>query len=117
MEVFSMYNRKFNRIRFESQAMIMAGELAFEASTENLSLNGLFVRTERTLPDGERAEIKINVPSASRSPFITVDGVVVRHDDHGMAFQFKSLDHDSFSYLETVIKRKSPNRLKKLFSI
>jgi hypothetical protein len=117
MEVFSVRNRKFNRIRFESQAMVMTGEQEFEASTENLSLNGLFIRTERKIPDGERAEIKINVPSASRSPFITVDGVVVRHDDHGLAFQFKSLDQDSFSYLKTVINRKSPNRLKTLFSI
>jgi hypothetical protein len=117
MEVFSMRYRKFNRIRFESQAMIMTGEQAFEVSTENLSLNGLFVRTDQKMLKGERAEIRINVPSASRSPFLTVDGEVVRNDNHGLAFQFKSLDHDSFSYLKTVINRKSPHRLKTVFNI
>ncbi len=112
-----MSGRKFDRIRFESRAMIVIGEETFEASTENLSLNGLFIRTEKKVPEGERAEININMPSASRSPYFMVDGIVVRNDDHGMAFQFRSLDHDSFAYLKTVINRKSPRRLKTLFTI
>jgi hypothetical protein len=92
--------------------MVKTGAQSFEASTENLSLNGLFIRTEKRLPVGKRAEILFVLPSASRSSEISVKGSVVRYDDDGMAFQFGSLDQESFSLLKTVINRKALNRLK-----
>jgi len=107
-----MPNRRFDRIQFESQAMVKTGGQSFEGSTENLSLNGLFIRTEKRLPVGNRAEIVFVLPSASRSSEISVKGSVVRYDDDGMAFQFGSLDQESFSLLKTVINRKALNRLK-----
>lgn len=104
--------RRFDRIQFVSLAMVKTGGQSFEASTENLSLNGLFIRTEKRLPVGNRAEVMFVLPSASRSSEISVHGAVVRYDNDGMAFQFRSLDHDSFSLLKTIINRKAPNRLK-----
>jgi hypothetical protein len=110
----SMPNRRrFDRVQFESQAMVKTGGQSFEASTENLSLNGLFIRTEKRLPVGNRAEVMFVLPSASRSSEISVNGAVVRYDNDGMAFQFGSLDHDSFSLLKTIINRKAQNRLKR----
>ncbi len=111
-----MPNRRFNRIPFESKAIVRALEQSFEAFTQNLSLNGLFVRTERRLPVGNQAEIMLEIPSASRSSSFTVNVKVVRNDVNGMAFQFGSLDQDSFSRLQTVINKKSPNRLKGYYS-
>ena len=107
-----MSYRKFERIHFESRAMIKTRGESFEAVTENLSVTGLLLRTERRLTVGNRAEIMFILPSASRSSVFTVNGVVIRYDVHGMAFQFGSLDQDSFTRLKTVINRKSPNRLK-----
>ena len=107
-----MPNRRFRRVQFESKAMVRTLNLSFEAYTENLSVNGLFIRTERQLPIGNRAEILLQIPSASSNPSFTAHVKVVRSDVHGIAFQFGSLDHDSFSRLQTVINKKSPNRLK-----
>ncbi len=112
-----MPNRRFNRIRIESQAMVKSGEQLFEGLTENLSLTGLFIRTERRLPVGNRAEIIFTLPSASSSSEFIVKGVVVRNDVHGLAFQFGSLDEDSFSRIRTVINIKSPNRLKEHYPV
>jgi hypothetical protein len=106
-------NRRFDRIQFESQAMVKTGRQSFEASTENLSLNGLFIRTEKRLPLGNRAEILFVLPTASRSSEISVNGAVVRYGSNGMAFQFGSMDQDSFSLLKTIINRKALNRLKR----
>jgi hypothetical protein len=92
--------------------MVKTEGQSFEASTENLSLNGLFIRTENRLPVGNRAEILFVLPSASRGSEISVNCAVVRYDDDGMAFQFGSLDQESFSLLKTVINRKALNRLK-----
>lgn len=101
-----MQNRSYDRVQFESQAVIMFDGQHFEALTDNLSLGGLFVRTERDIPVGKKAEILLTVPSASRSSTVNLEGVVVRHDAHGLAFQFKSLDYESFAYLKAVLGNK-----------
>jgi hypothetical protein len=105
-----MPNRRFDRIRFESLARVNTGEQSFEAFTGNLSLNGLFIRTEKRLPVGNRAEIMFVLPSTSRSSAISVNGVLVRNDIDGIAFQFGSLDQDSFSRLKIIINRKAPGK-------
>lgn len=131
-----MPNRRFRRIHFESKAVVrttlevsfeaftenpsMNGlftrlELSFEAFTENLSLNGLFIRTARRLPVGNRAEIMLKIPSASRSSAFTVYVTVVRNNLNGVAFRFGPLDQDTFSRLQTVICKKSPNHLKEYY--
>jgi uncharacterized protein (TIGR02266 family) len=108
----AMPNRKYRRIQFVSKAMVRASNQSFDAYTENLSVNGLFIRTERRLPVGNRAEIKLEIPSASSDSSFAAHVRVIRSDDNGMALQFRSLDHDSFSRLQRVIKNKSANRLK-----
>ncbi|HET6419321.1 MAG TPA: PilZ domain-containing protein [Geobacteraceae bacterium] len=131
-----MPNRKFRRISIESKAMVRTTleipfeaitenlsrkglfirlELSFEAFTENLSLNGLFIRTERRLPVGTRAEIMLEIPSASRSSSFTIYVTVVRNNFKGVAFRFGTLDQDSFSHLQMVIWKKSPNHLKEYY--
>jgi uncharacterized protein (TIGR02266 family) len=107
-----MPNRKYRRIQFVSKAMVRSSNQSFDAYTENLSVNGLFIRTERRLPVGNRAEIKLEIPSASSDSSFAAHVKVIRSDGNGMAFQFRSLDHDSFSRLQRVIKNKSANRLK-----
>ena len=111
-----MANRQFTRIRFESEATVMVGGCAFPALTENLSLNGIYIKTERHFPVGKRAEISFDLPSASRGSVLTVNGIVVRNDVHGLAFQFKSLDQESFAHLKSVVNRKNVHRLKPFFN-
>ena len=108
--------RKFSRIRFELEATVMVGGCAFSVLTENLSLTGIYFKTERRFPVGERAEITFNLPSASRGSVLTVHGSVVRNDVHGLALQFKALDHESFDHLKSIIYRKSTHRLKPHFN-
>jgi PilZ domain len=108
--------RKFSRIRFELEATVMVGGCAFSVLTENLSLTGIYFKTERRFPVGERAKITFNLPSASRGSVLTVHGIVVRNDVHGLALQFKALDHESFDHLKSFIYRKSTHRLKPHFN-
>jgi len=111
-----MGNRQFTRIRFESEATVMVGGCAFPVLTDNLSLNGIYLKTERHFPVGKRAEITFDLPSASRGSVLTVNGIVVRNDVHGLALQFKSLDQESFTHLKSVINRKTIHRLKPYFN-
>ncbi len=111
-EVFHMPmgNRKLERVRFVSKAMVMIDNHHFEALTEDLSLSGVLINTDHHIPVGKRVSVSLNLPIVSRSSPVTIDGEVVRSNEQSLAFQFKSLDHDTFYYLKTVIDRKSPHR-------
>jgi hypothetical protein len=111
-----MGDRHFTRIRFESKATVMVDGYDFPVLTENLSLNGIYIKTERRFAVGKRAEITFALQSASRGSVLTVNGIVVRNDVHGLALQFKSLDQESFAQLKSVINRKNIHRLKPYFS-
>src|SRR5512138_1963636 len=101
-----MQERKFRRVNFVSRAIVMIGNQRFEALTKDLSLDGLFVSTDHHMPIGQVASISLNMPSISRSSDVIVDGIVVRNSVRGVGFRFKSLGHETFSYLKTVINRK-----------
>ena len=107
-----MGTRKFDRIHIVSKTMVMINNHNFEALTEDLSLNGVLIHTEHQIPVGKMASVSLSLPSVSRSTPVTIDGVVVRNNEQSVAFQFKSVDHDTFSFLKTVIERNSPYRQK-----
>lgn len=111
-----MQERRFERIRLESPAMISIGEQIFGAVTKDISLNGVFIHTGQSLELGKKAMISLQLPSASRSSGVTVDGIVVRNADDGVAFRFRSLDHDTFSYLKSVINRKTATMLRGFYN-
>ena len=104
--------RKFERIRLSSSTMVMVDHHGFAAMTEDLSLSGVLIRTDHRIPVGKRVTVSLDFPSVSRSTPVSIDCVVVRNNVHSVAFQFKSVDHDTFSFLKTVIARKSPYRQK-----
>jgi PilZ domain len=107
-----MGDRKFERIQFVSPAKVMVDNDCFNALTEDLSLTGVLIHTDHLIPVGKRVTVCLNLPSASIGSPIIIDSVVVRNSVDNVAFQFKSVDHDTFSYLKTVIVRKSPYRQK-----
>lgn len=101
-----MIPRKFKRVQLACQAMVMSGSDNFYALTENISLNGLLLRDGHPVPVGSVAMVTLTLPSASTSSPVTVNGEVVRSDGRGLALHFKSLSHDTFSQLRTVVGRK-----------
>jgi len=103
-----MHTRMSKRTPFVSKVMVMADGQSFAASTIDLSVAGIFLRTSHHIPVGHKASISLNVPSASRSSIVNLDGFVVRNDFHGIGIKFKTLDHETFSHLRTVINNKKP---------
>jgi len=100
-------NRKFERVSFSCQTKVMFDRREFEALSEDLSLNGVSVHTDRRLPVGKRALISLYVPSVATGLPILINGVVAREKKQGLAFKFDSLDCETFSLLRTVVNRKS----------
>jgi len=101
-----MESRKYKRISIAARAIVKIGNQHFEALTKNLCLDGLLISTDHHMPVGQTASIDVKMPSISRSSDISLDGVVVRSNASGVAFRFKTVGHDTFVYLKTVLNRK-----------
>lgn len=100
-----MYPRRFFRINYVTRATVMVADASFEAMTDNLSAGGIFLRTEYSLPVGTPATIHFDIPNTSH-PSITIKGEVIRRNQQGLAFEFKSLDYYTFTNLKAFIKHK-----------
>ena len=102
-----MENRKGKRVHFVCQADVVISDHCFRAMCDNLSLNGMFIRTDHQIPVGKMGGISLNLDKA----FIaSVNCVVVRSDYNGLAVQFKSLDYDSFTHIKALVNR-NPSHL------
>jgi len=102
-----MRNRQFERVKLASQTAIKTGNHCFNALTKDLSLSGMLIHTDHHIPVGKRVSISLNLPSVSRSSPVTLDGIVVRNTVHSVAFEFKSLDYETFCYLKAILHRKT----------
>jgi len=74
----------------------------FTALLENVSMGGLFLRTNKPIEVGELIEITIPLPSASpdgQRKKIVVDAVAIRVEEHGVAFRFHEIDEDATNAL------------------
>jgi hypothetical protein len=98
-----MERRNFLRILFESQAVIKFKDKTITGEIENLSLNGILIRTSEKRLINDLVEVSISLSGSSSQLSINLEGILVRCDDNGMAIQFKKIDIDSFIHLKNVI--------------
>lgn len=102
-----MENRKCKRVHFVCQAEVVISGQWFEAMTDNISICGMFIRTDHRMPVGMVGRISLKLHKAYIG---YVNGVIVRSDNNGLAFQFKSFDFDSFNHIHTLVHR-NPSQL------
>src|SRR6266568_2540522 len=98
-----MEQRRFSRVDFVINALVKYDDTAFRGEVENLSLRGIFIKSDRVLEIGTPAEITIGLTSVEPEIVIQVDATVVRVEEGGIGFQFAKLDVDSFSHLRSII--------------
>jgi hypothetical protein len=103
-------NRRCERVEIACQSSVAVDELEYMAVTENLSINGLSVFTNVRLPVGKRVSISMYHPLFTGALPITIDGVVARNHQQGMAFEFISPNRETSSLLNTVIRSKLKRR-------
>ncbi len=97
-----MQRRNFPRQRINAEATIKSMAGTMKCATDNISMGGLFVRTEQGMEVGEKTEITIHLPDY-RNNGIVVVGIVTRIDQSGIAFKFHNVGHDSFCDLLTLL--------------
>ena len=95
--------RVLSRVDFNIKAVLSSENDKIEGEVQNLSLNGMFLITEKEVKENVLYNIEISLQSSSSDIKILIKGLSVRKDDAGHAFTFSEIDLDSFIALKNVI--------------
>ncbi len=98
-----MEKRQFSRVDFTVKALVAAGTTAFRGEVDNLSLHGIFIKTDQRLPLGTESVITIGLADVEPEIVIHVTATVARHTPEGIGFEFGKIDVDSFTHLRSII--------------
>ncbi len=98
-----MEKRRFSRVDFTVKALVAAGDTAFRGEVDNLSLHGIFIKTDQRLPLGTEVDITIGLAEVEPEIVIHVQATVARHTEEGIGFEFGKIDVDSFTHLRSII--------------
>jgi hypothetical protein len=104
-----MEKRNCTRVIFESESYVLYKDQKLKGTVENLSLNGVLLKVEESIPANENVEVQINLSGSTSRLCINLQGLVVRQDDRGLAIQIIGMDLDSFIHYKNVITYISGN--------
>lgn len=90
-----MNNRQFSRMDFNAKALISYADSSFTGTVENLSLKGLFVKTDQKVSLDETVSILLSFNGSNGNLSLTLEGKVVRVTDDGIGLNFKKVSIDS----------------------
>ena len=98
-----MEKRNFDRIPFQTKATVRSKDATVIGIVENLSLDGIFLKTPEKLSLNRIVKIEVLFTGTSSQLSILLDGKIMRHENVGMAIQFKNVDMDAFFHLKNLI--------------
>jgi hypothetical protein len=98
-----MEKRNFDRIPFQTKAIVRSKDATVIGVVENLSLDGIFLKTPEKLNLNRSVKIEVLITGTSSQLSILLDGKIMRHENVGMAIQFKNVDMDAFFHLKNLI--------------
>ena len=90
-----MEKRKFERVDLRTEAVVRHRDVIFRGEVENLSLKGLFVRTDQKIPLHEKVDVSMHFHGSSSELSFSLEANVVRATDEGIGLNFRKIDIDS----------------------
>lgn len=96
------------KVKLDAQVRLANGIL-LEGQTENISLKGLFFRTEKTFPLDTLVKVHLYLTGTEGKESLDLKGTVVRIEATGMAIQFTEVDSDSLEHLRRLLIYNSKN--------
>lgn len=93
------HKRRHERTECQTEAEIRYGGTTIKGEVENLSLKGLFVRTDEKIDVDEQVEIAVYFHGLNSELSFSLQATVVRVADNGLGFNFQKIDIDSLALL------------------
>jgi hypothetical protein len=97
-----MTQRNFIRVPFSECASIKHDDQVFFGNIENISLQGMYIKTGQDLTLNTPVDVAVYFSPIS-SFYVTAD--VVRRDPLGVGVQIKDIDVKSFVYLRDLVAK------------
>lgn len=93
------------RVRFETQVVVRTKETEVTAlaGSRDVSLQGLYIATDKRLPRGTPCEVEIRLNGRSLLLSIQAKGRIARSDEGGLGIEFESFDPDSYFHLRNLV--------------
>lgn len=101
-----MERRNFTRVRIRSLAVVKSRYAEIKGAIEDLSLNGVRLKTTQKFDLGKDVQIKIFFKRRFSELWVEVFGVVARHEGDEMVIQFTNMSLDSYVHLRNVISHR-----------
>lgn len=101
-----MERRNFSRVRIRSLAVVKSRLAEIKGATEDLSLNGVKLKTAQKFDLGQDVQIRILFKTSVSEFWAEVFGVVVRDESDDMVIQFTSMSLDTYAHLQKVISHR-----------
>lgn len=98
-----MEKRKFERVDLRTEAVIRHRGITFTGEVENLSIKGLFVKTDQKIPLSERVDVSMFFYGSAAELSFSLEANVVRVTDEGIGLNFKKIDIDSLAQSENIV--------------
>ncbi len=96
--------REFTRCNICLKAEVrLANGILLEGETENVSMKGLWFRTERTFPKDTPVRIHLYLSGTQDKESLDIRGSVVRIESDGMGICFEEIDSDSVEHLQRLL--------------
>jgi len=87
--------RKFERVDLRTEAVVRHRDVTFRGEVENLSLKGLFVRTDQKIPLHDKVDVAMFFHGSTSELSFSLEARVVRTTDEGIGLNFRKIDIDS----------------------
>ena len=98
-----MEKRFFRRVNITDGMCTSAHDDVFTGIIENISLGGLFVRTNKQVEVGDKIQLNINLSSDSKNITLVAHVIAMRIGDEWVAFKFDNLATHDFWTLQSFI--------------
>ncbi|MFZ5649152.1 MAG: PilZ domain-containing protein [Bacillota bacterium] len=102
-----MEKRSLSRVLFNTKAIVRCRGTELDGEVENVSLNGMYIRTQQKIPIGEMVEITMHLAGDTSSLSINLEGKVIRSAEGGIGLMYQKVDLDSFIHLRNIVSYNS----------
>ena len=95
--------RHFTRTKFNTTAVIKAGDTEVSCAVDNLSIKGIYLQCAEHIPLGTPVEVTVELTGTTSKLVLYLTGTVMRNDEQGTGIKLKNMDFDSFIHLRNIV--------------
>lgn len=96
-------SREFTRCHTAMDVEITSGDRLVTGATRDVSLKGLYVNGERSIPAGARCTITLFLGGRGSQARVEASGRIARVDSGGMAVAFEEVSLDGYEHLKQLV--------------